>query len=210
MTGTAVNKDWSSPVTLEGACVRMEPLSLERHFEGLCEIGLDPELWRWTVTIVRTRDDLRRYLETALREQAEGRSLPFATIDKVSGRVAGGTRFGSIDRKNRRVEIGWTSVGRPFQRTHVNTEAKYLMFRHAFETLGCVRVELKTNLLNRRSREAMLRIGCFEEGVLRKHAVRDDGVWRDTIYYSVLDTEWPAVKARIEAMMARRQETKDR
>jgi len=191
------------PVFLDGARVRMEPLSMERHFEGLCEIGIDPDLWRWTTSIVRTRDDLRCYLETALSEQSEGRSLPFATVDKPSGRIAGCTRYGCIDRLNRRVEIGWTWVGSPFQRTHVNSEAKYLMFRHAFEALGCVRVELKTNVLNRRSRDAMLRIGCVEEGVLRKHAVRDDGVWRDTVYYSVLDDEWPGVKSRLEAMMER-------
>jgi len=190
-------------VVLEGTHVRMEPLALERHFEGLCVIGLDSDLWRWTTNIVRTRDDLRRYLETAMREQAEGRALLFATLDAWLGQVGGCTRYGKIDPHNRRVEIGWTWVGRPFRRTHVNTEAKYLMFRHAFETLGCVRVELKTNVLNRRSRDAMLRIGCVEEGVFRKHAVNDDGVWRDTIYYSVLDTEWPAVKARLEEMMRR-------
>ena len=192
-----------APVTLDGTRVRMEPLDLARHRDGLFEIGLDPDLWRWTQAIVRTPEDLERYLDEALREQAEGRSFPFATIDKASGRVAGCTRFSSIDRRNRRVEIGWTWVGRPFQRTHVNTEAKYLMMRHAFETLGCARAELKTNVLNRRSRDAMLRIGCVEEGVLRKHAVNDDGVWRDTIFYGVLDAEWPAVKARLEEMMRR-------
>jgi RimJ/RimL family protein N-acetyltransferase len=192
-----------APVTLEGLRVRLEPLSLEHHFERLCEVGLDPELWRWTTSVLRTRDDLRGYLETALREQAEGRALPFATIDKAGGRVAGSTRYGNIDRANRRVEIGWTWLGRPFQRSHVNTEAKYLMLRHAFETLGCVRVELKTNVLNRRSRDAMLRIGCVEEGVMRKHLVNEDGSSRDSVYYSVLDDEWPAVKARLEGMMRR-------
>jgi len=190
-----------APVTLDGVRVRMEPLSLERHFEGLCEIGLDPDLWRWTTNRVGTREELRVYLETALREQAEGRSLPFATVDKPSGRVAGCTRFGNIDRHNRRLEIGWTWVGRPYQRSHVNTEAKHLMLRHAFETLGCVRVELKTNVLNRRSRDAMLRVGCVEEGVLRRYQRNDDGTWRDTIFYSVIDSDWPAVKARLEGMM---------
>jgi len=192
-----------APVTLDGVRVRMEPLSLERHFEGLCEIGLDADLWRWTTNRIGTREELRGYLETALREQAEGRSLPFATVDKPSGRIAGCTRFGNIDRHNRRMEIGWTWVGRPYQRSHVNTEAKHLMLRHAFETLGCVRVELKTNVLNRRSRDAMLRIGCTEEGVLRRYQRNDDGTWRDTIFYSVIDSEWPAVKARLEGMMSR-------
>ena len=198
----AVDSIRAAPVTLDGARVRMEPLSLERHFVGLCEIGLDPELWRWTTNRVGSREELRVYLAAALREQAEGRSLPFATVDKPSGRIAGSTRFGNIDRHNRRVEIGWTWVGRSFQRSYVNTEAKYLMLRHAFETLGCVRVELKTNVLNRRSRDAMLRIGCVEEGVFRRYQRNEDGTWRDTIFYSVIETEWPAVKQRLEGMLA--------
>jgi len=191
------------PVALEGARIRMEPLSLERHFDGLLAIGTDPDLWRWTLNLVASDADLRDYLGAALCEQVEGRSLPFATMDKASGRVAGCTRFGNIEPQHRKVEIGWTWVGRAFQRSHVNTEAKYLMLRHAFEVWGCVRVELKTNALNRSSRDAMLRIGCVEEGVLRQHAISDRGVTRDTVYYSVLDREWPAVKARLEAMMAR-------
>jgi RimJ/RimL family protein N-acetyltransferase len=191
------------PVTLEGDRVRLEPLSLERHFEGLAAIGLDPELWLWTLADIGTPEDLRSYLETALREQAEGRSLPFATIDRAQDRVAGCTRFGNIDRSNRRVEIGWTFVGRAYQRTFVNTEAKFLMMRHAFETWGCNRVELKTNALNRKSRDAMLRIGAVEEGTLRRHAISDRGVVRDTVYYSVIADEWPDVRARLEAMIAR-------
>jgi len=191
-----------APATLDGERVRMEPLALALHFEGLCEIGLDPDLWRWTTNHVTTREALRAYLDTALTEQTEGRSLPFATVDKPSGRIAGCTRFGNIDRHNRRMEIGWTWVGRPFQRSYVNTEAKYLMLRHAFETLGCVRVELKTNALNRRSRDAMLRIGCTEEGVFRRYQRNDDGTWRDTAWYSVIDSEWRAVKQRLEGMIS--------
>jgi RimJ/RimL family protein N-acetyltransferase len=191
------------PVTLTGRRVRLEPLNLDRHFEGLVAIGLDDDLWRWTLNHPRTPDALRGYLETALTEQAQGRAVPFATFDQVSGQIAGCTRFGNIEPSHRKVEIGWTWVGRPFQRSHVNTEAKFLMMRHAFETWGCLRVELKTNVLNRRSRDAMLRIGCVEEGVLRKHMIDDAGGRRDTVYYSVLDDEWPAVKARLEGMMAR-------
>ena len=192
-----------APVVLEGRRVRMEPLSLGMHWDGLLAIGLDPDLWQWTLNRCDTPEKLRAYLERALEEQSQGRSLPFATRDLVSGKVAGCTRYGNIDLHNRRVEIGWTWVGVPWQRSHVNTEAKYLMLKHAFETVGCVRVELKTNSLNTRSRNAMLRIGCKEEGTHRKHSVSDWGVWRDTVYFSILDTEWPAVKARLEGMMER-------
>jgi RimJ/RimL family protein N-acetyltransferase len=192
-----------APVTLAGTRVRMEPLDLSRHFEALCDVGLDDELWRWTQDHPRSPADLRVYLDRALAELAERRSLPFATVEIGSGRAVGCTRFGNIDRKNRHAEIGWTWVGRHFQRSHVNTEAKYLMMRHAFETEGCVLVELKTNVLNEKSRNAMKRIGCVEEGVLRKHAINAHGVWRDTIYYSVLDDEWPAVKARLEGFLSR-------
>jgi len=191
-----------APVTLRGHRVRMEPLDLAKHFEGLCDIGLDPELWRWTINACATPDQLRDYLETALAEQREGRSLPFATMDVASGRVAGCTRFGNIEPRHRKAEIGWTWVGRDFQRSHVNTEAKLLMLTHAFETWGCVRVELKTNVLNRKSRDAMLRIGCVEEGILRQNMINDSGTLRDTVYYSILDREWPAVKQRLESMRA--------
>ena len=187
-----------TPVTLQGKRVRMEPLSLDRHFDGLAKIAFDPELWRWTLNVVAEPEDLRLYLQRALDEQAVGKSLPFATVDQATGQVLGCTRFGNIEPKHRKAEIGWTWVGRAFQRSHVNTEAKYLMLRHAFETWGCVRVELKTNVLNRKSRDAMLRIGAKEEGILRKHATSDLGVARDTVYYSITDDEWPGVKARLE------------
>ena len=204
-TNTAAPFD-PAPVTLTGGFVRLEPLSFERHLDRLAAIALDPDLWRWTLSVVATRDDLRRYLDEALHEQSERRSVPFATIHLASGRAAGCTRFGNIDPRNRRVEIGWTWVGREFQRTRVNTEAKLLMLEHAFETWGCQRVELKTNVLNQRSRNAMLRIGAKEEGILRKHAVSDRGVTRDTVYYSIVDDEWPTVKARLQAMLAEHRE----
>jgi RimJ/RimL family protein N-acetyltransferase len=188
---------------LEGRHTRLEPLSLERHFEGLCAVALDPDLWRWTSTGVETAADLRRWVEHALEEQAAGQALPFATIERETGRVAGSTRFAAIAVPHRRVEIGWTFLARPFQRTALNTEAKYLMMRHAFEAWGCVRVELKANALNGRSRAAILRLGAREEGTLRRHMISDRGVVRDTVYYSVVDEEWPAVKARLEALLAR-------
>ena len=189
-------------VTLAGRHVRLEPLSPE-HVPALCEAGLDPELWRWTLTLIRTPEDMRAYVETALRERDEGRSLPFATVDAASGRAIGSTRFGSVSMADGRVEIGWTWVARPWQRTPVNTEAKYLMLRHAFEALGCVRVELKTDALNAKSRAAILRVGASQEGILRKHMRSQEGRMRDTVYFSILDDEWPAVRAGLEARLAR-------
>jgi RimJ/RimL family protein N-acetyltransferase len=189
---------WTDPIVLEGEGVRLEPLDLGRHEAGLREIAYDDDLWQWTLVRIRTDEQLRHYLDDALAAWSHGHSLPFVTHDKRSGRIAGMTRFLNVDPAHRKLEIGWTWLGRPFQRSHVNTEAKYLQMRHAFETLGCVRVELKTNLLNTRSRNAMKRLGCVEEGVLRRSAINDRGEIRDTIFYSVLDDEWPAVKARME------------
>ena len=191
------------PVTLEGRVVRLEPLDLDRHWEGLLAIGLEPMLWRFTTAKVRTAGDLDRYLRTALEERDQGTALPFANVHRASGRIAGCTRFGNIERTHRRVEIGWTWVGVEFQRTAVNTEAKYLMFRHAFEDWGYRRVELKTSSRNEPSKAAMRRLGLVEEGTFRKHMLNEDGSSRDTTYFSVVDDEWPAMKARLEAMLAR-------
>ena len=191
------------PVTLEGRHVRLEPLSLERHGEGLLEVGLDPDLWQWTVTKVERAADLRRYLDAALAEQAAGRALPFATIERTSSQVVGCTRFMDIAVPHRRVEIGSTWIAKPWQRTAANTEAKYLMLSHAFETWGCVRVELKTDARNERSRRAMLRLGLVQEGTHRKHMITEHGEPRDSVYFSVVDDEWPAMKERLERLLAR-------
>ena len=171
------------------------------HLAGLAEIGLDEELWRWIPVPVRTREDLAAYIETAIGEQERGVSLPFAQVEKTTGRPIGSTRYGSIDRTHHRVEIGWTWVGREWQRTAVNTEAKYLLLRHAFETLGCIRVELKTDSLNEKSRAAILRIGAKEEGIFRNHMITASGRIRHSVYFSIVDSEWPAVKARLEGML---------
>jgi RimJ/RimL family protein N-acetyltransferase len=138
------------------------------------------------------------YIRTALAEQAQGISLPFGTVHKPSGRTVGSTRFGNIDRENRRVEIGWTWIGRPWQRTAVNTEAKYLMLRHAFEVWDCLRVEFKTDRLNEQSRRALLRIGAKEEGMLRSHMITATGRVRDSVYFSIIAAEWPEARARLE------------
>jgi len=175
-------------------------LSLAHHDE-LCEVGLDEELWRWTPEVARTPEDMRAYIEAALTAQAAGTALPFATVEKSTGRAIGSTRFGNIDRANRRVEIGWTWLGLRWQRTAANTEAKYLMLRHAFETLGCLRVEFKTDSRNAPSRKALLRIGAKEEGILRNHMITYTGRIRHTVYYSIITSEWPEVKAHLEAKL---------
>ena len=173
------------------------PLSLD-HVPELCKVGLDPEIWTYTLVLIRNQEEMKRYVETALRAQAEGTALPFATIDKESGQVAGSTRFGSIDRSHKRVEIGWTWLGKEFQRTPLNTEAKYLMLKHAFETWGCNRVEFKTDVLNENSRTALRRIGAKEEGILRRHMITATGRARDSVYYSIVNSEWYDVKRLLE------------
>jgi N-acetyltransferase len=192
----------AEPVRLEGRHVRLEPLSLT-HYAALAAVGLDEELWRWIPVPVRTPEEMRGYIETALDEQARGVSLPFAIIEKASGSAIGSTRYGNIDRMHRRVEIGWTWVAREWQRTPINTEAKYLLLHHAFETLGCIRVELKTDSLNERSRAAILRIGAREEGIFRNHMITASGRIRHSVYFSITHAEWPEVKARLEEKLKR-------
>jgi len=188
------------PVTLEGRSVRLAPLAVAHH-AALCEVGLDTELWRLIPYRVSTADEMRDYIGSVLEAQAAGTAIPFATVERASGRVIGSTRFMNIDAANRRLEIGATWIAKPWQRTVINTEAKYVMLRHAFETLGCIRVELKTDALNQQSRRAILRIGAREEGTLRQHMVTWSGRLRDTVYYSILDSEWPGVKANLEAKL---------
>jgi RimJ/RimL family protein N-acetyltransferase len=190
------------PVVLEGRHVRLEPLDLERHWEGLRAVGLELSLWRFTVSKVDGPEALRRYLETALEERDRGVALPFATVDRASGRIAGSTRFGNIVREYRRAEIGWTWLGPEFQRTGLNTEAKLLMLTHAFETWKLLRVELKTSLGNEKSKAAMRRLRFVEEGTFRKWMFHADGTRRDTVWFSVIDDEWPATKAHIESLLA--------
>jgi RimJ/RimL family protein N-acetyltransferase len=187
---------------LEGAQVRLEPLTLEHH-AALSEVGLDPELWQWIPYRATTAEEMLGYIKSALKDQAAGTAQPFATVERATGRVIGSTRYMNIDEANRRREIGATWIAKPWQRTAINTEAKYLMLRHAFETLGCIRVELKTDALNQKSRNAILRIGAKEEGTLRQHVITWTGRLRDSVYFSVLDSEWPQVKAALEAKLTR-------
>jgi N-acetyltransferase len=191
-----------APITLTGDAVRLEPLSLDHH-PALCQVGLDPAIWRWTSVQIATPEEMRSYIEDALRSWEAGAALPFATIDRVSVRVVGTTRYGNVDPANRKLEIGWTFVAPAWQRTRINTEAKYLMLRYAFETLGCIRVEFKTDALNQTSRRAIARIGAREEGTLRHHMICADGRYRDSVYFSVIEPEWPGVKAALESKLQR-------
>jgi len=187
---------------LTGRHVTLLPLAPEHH-GALCEVGLDPELWRFTAGHVDDAAAMSDYISKALRSRDEGSAIPFAIRSTADERIVGSTRFGNIDRQHRRVEIGWTWIARPWQRSAINTEAKFLMLRHAFEESGCIRVEFKTDARNERSRRAILRLGAVEEGTLRHHMITSRGHLRDTVYYSILAAEWPAVRARLEHLLTR-------
>jgi RimJ/RimL family protein N-acetyltransferase len=193
---------WVQPVTLHGPRVRMEPLA-ERHLDDLAQVAMDAAVWRWT--IARPIDDagLRAWLATALANAEAGTEVPFATVDLGTERAIGSSRFMTIAPEHRRLEIGWTWIGTAYQRTGANRAAKYLQLRHAFETLDAERVEFKTHARNLASRAALLGIGATFEGVLRHHTIMPDGSNRDSAFYGVLASEWPRVKARLEASLAR-------
>ena len=193
------------PLTLEGSVVCLEPLRRE-HAELFWEVAKNDleTIFRWIPYSMKTPEDFQKLIGKAFDEQKRGESVVFATVERISGRVIGSTRFMSIDRVNRRVEIGSTWIAPAWQRTAVNTEAKYLMLQHAFDEWGCVRVELKTDALNEQSRDAILRIGAKEEGTLRRHVVTCTGRIRDSVYFSILDSEWPEVRATLQAKMSPR------
>ena len=190
-----------APVKLKGGIVRLEPLR-EEHLDALGEVAHHESLWLYTMTRVSNESELRAYVKAALDMAATGTALPFVTILNREDRVVGSTRFANYDRENGRIEIGWTWLAPQYHRTGANVEAKLLMMTHAFEQLGCNRVEFKTDVLNSKSRNALLGIGATEEGVLRQHVWLWSGRWRDSIYYSVLASEWPAVKERLRQRIA--------
>ena len=191
------------PVTLEGNHVRLEPLSLD-HLDALTAVALDPELWKFTTVNIRDREELRAYIEEALRLAAAGTVMAFATRDKKTNRLVGSTRFADIQVAHRTMEIGWTWIARSHQRTAVNTEAKYLMLRHAFEQMNARRVMLKTDETNMKSRAAIARIGAKQEGILRNHMLVWGGRNRNSVVFSIIAEEWPEVKRNLEAKLAQR------
>ena len=184
------------PVVLSGTHVRLEPLTLE-HSEALTRVGLHPELWTLQPRLIATAADMRSYVQSALDDQAGGVSLPFAIIDLASAQVIGSTRYMDIAIAHRRLEIGSTWYTPAFQRTAANTEAKLLLLTHAFESLACIRVVLKTETLNTQSRNAILRLGATEEGTFREHLIAESGRRRSMVYFSILEAEWPAIRQRL-------------
>lgn len=188
------------PVTLEGRAVRLEPLS-PAHVDALAAVA-EPEVFEHFNLVLRSREDVERYVSEALEAAARGEERPFVILERETGTPVGSTRFMEIQRKHRTLEIGNTWLARRVWRSRVNTECKYLLLRHAFEGLGVMRVQLKTNRRNARSRAAIERIGARFEGILRHHVLIRDGQVRDSAYYSILDTEWPEVKVRLEAKLA--------
>lgn len=203
MSVIAVPLNIVTPVKLEGSVVTLEPIRHD-HAEQFWDVAKNDleDIFRWIPYPMKSPEDFQNVVEKAFEEQKRGESIVFATVERSSGKVIGSTRFMNIDRVNRRVEIGSTWIAKPWQRTAVNTEAKYLMMSHAFDVWGCFRLELKTDALNQRSRNAILRIGAKEEGTLRRHLLTWTGRVRDTVYFSVLDSEWPDVKSKLEARIA--------
>jgi RimJ/RimL family protein N-acetyltransferase len=185
-----------TPVTLCGRYVQLEPLSLD-NAGALNEAAADGELWQSIVTIVPKPDGMREYIEAALHGLANEKELPFAIISKALNRVVGTTRFYEIEQRDRRAAIGYTWLAASAQHTAINTEAKLLLLTHAFEVWQCVRVELITDVLNEQSRKAILRLGAKEEGILRSHMIMPNGRVRDSVVFSIINTEWPNVKTRL-------------
>jgi RimJ/RimL family protein N-acetyltransferase len=182
------------PIILDGRHVRLEPLTLQ-HVDAFREAASE-----WNLTEKKVRESI----ESALRQQSAGSALPFATVDKSSSKVVGGTRFLNIVTPHRRLEIGSTWIAQPWRRTAINTEAKFLMLEHAFERLGCIRVEFIVDALNETSRKAILRLGAKEEGTLRRYIIREDGEIHDAVLYSIIESEWHSIRERLQEMLVRR------
>ena len=192
-----------TPVILQGDHVRLEPMT-EEHVSGLAEIGLESDIWKFMVYgAMENENDMRGWVRGVLAGVDRGTDMPFVVVHLKSGRIAGATRYLNITPQSRGLEIGGTWYGLDFQRTAVNTECKYLLLKHAFETLGCIRVQIKTDSRNLRSQKAIERIGAKKEGILRNHMILPDGYFRHTVFYSVLDSEWSDVEQRLSDFLKR-------
>jgi RimJ/RimL family protein N-acetyltransferase len=193
---------WVTPVTLTGKVVRLEPMT-EAHVTGLAAVGKNEKIWEHMLYgNLTTEEAMREWVRVIISRQATGTDLPFTVFHLPSGRVAGATRFMEMRPEHRGLEIGGTWYGLEFQRTSVNTESKYLLLKYAFETMDCVRVQFKADARNERSLRAIERLGTTREGVLRNHYILKDGRMRDSVYFSILDREWPGVKSRLEEFLS--------
>ncbi|RQO59215.1 GNAT family N-acetyltransferase [Variovorax sp. KBW07] len=193
--------------SLTGPRILLRPL-LASDAAALVEAAADGELWNLPFTVVPSAATVDAYLRTALDGRAVGTVMPFATVIRDTGRVIGSTRFWKIDRNNRKLEIGSTWIAASWQKTFVNTEAKYLMLRHAFEEMACVRVQLTTDEINAKSRAAILRLGARQEGIVRHERIMPDGRKRNSVRFSIIDDEWPGVKAQLEARLRASEESR--
>jgi len=197
-----------TPVVLTARTIRLEPLALG-HVPGLAAATLgDEAVWRWLPAFPADEPELLALVAGALAEAGAGTRYPFAIIDVTSGQPVGSSSYLDIDPANRRIEIGWTWLASAVWRTSVNTEAKLALLGHAFDTLGFERVAFKTHHNNLRSQQAIARLGAVREGTLRHHMLHRDGTWRDSVYYSILSAEWPAVQARLRARLQARLEAR--
>jgi len=196
-------KKWLEPTELEGNLVKLIPLSLS-HKNALLEAALDGELWNLWFTTVPSQEKIDDYLAFAFSEQEANRALLFAILDKKTDKIIGSTRFCNVVESNKRVEIGYTWYSKSYQRTGINTECKYLLLQYAFENLKCIAVEFRTNWYNQASRKAILRLGAKQDGVLRNHQIDEHGILRDTVVFSIIESEWQGVKKLLEFEMSRK------
>lgn len=192
--------NWLNEITLDGKLVRLIPLKAD-HRSALLEASADGELWKLWFTSVPSQDSIDAYLEFAFSEQTAGRALLFAVVDKQTQKIIGSTRYCNADNLNHRVEIGYTWYAKSYQKTGVNTECKYLLLQHAFENLDAIAVEFRTHWHNQASRAAIARLGAKQDGILRNHQKTAEGIYRDTVVFSIIDQEWPAIKKGLEYKM---------
>ena len=194
--------NWSNLIALSGDRVKLVPLKME-HRDALIKAASDGQLWELWYTSVPSEATIDQYMQTALQEQADEQSHPFVIIDQQTQKVIGSTRYCNIDPSNFRLEIGYTWYAQSYQRTGTNTECKFLLLRHAFEELKCIAVEFRTHWFNEKSRNAILRLGAKQDGVLRNHRMDKDGTLRDTVVFSIIQSEWPVVKKSLQFKMNR-------